>query len=275
MQSDAEIGPPTTFDPNQPSVARMYDLLLGGHEHFESDREGVDRLLQVAPNSRTVALINRAFLMRVVEVLVRDYGVRQFIDFGSGLPTQRNVHQVAQGIDRTCRVVYVDNDPMVLHTGRALLAENDNTAIVWADMRDTATIFSSSAVERLVKSDVPTAALFVSVLHCIPETNPVPPAEVVRRVRRFLPANQPAYMAISQLVSPNQEVRERITTLMAELTSNRWGEVRTASEVISYFDDMEILEPGVVEVSQWRPAKRGIRSPEIEWEEFGGIARAH
>ncbi|MFB7126256.1 SAM-dependent methyltransferase [Kitasatospora sp. NPDC056273] len=262
------------FDPNQPSVARMYDLLLGGHEGYESDRVGVERLLQVAPSSRTVALINRAFLMRVVEVLVRDYGVRQFIDFGSGLPTQRNVHQVAQGIDAACRVVYVDNDPMVLHTGRTLLAENDNTAIVWADMRDTDRIFSSPAVERLIKPDVPTAALFVSVLHCIPQAGSVPPAEVVRRVRGRLPAGRPAYMAISQLVSPDRAVRERITALMAELTRDAWGEVRTAAEVTAYFEGMEILEPGVVEVSQWRPARR-VRPPEIEWEEFGGIARAH
>ncbi|MFJ6773385.1 SAM-dependent methyltransferase [Kitasatospora sp. NPDC091257] len=275
LQPDAEIVPPVTYDPAQPSVARMYDLLLGGHAHFQSDRDAVRELLKVAPSSVDVAAINRAFLVRTVETLVRDYGVRQFIDHGSGLPTQRNVHQIAQEIDERCRVVYIDNDPMVMHTGRTLLEGNKNTAVILADMRHTDTIFSSDPVKDLILPGVPTAALFISVLHCIPEKGPVPPAQLVRQVRERLTASAPAYMAISQLVSPHRQVRDRITALMAELTNDHWGEVRTEHDVIGYFDGMDILEPGVVEVSQWRPDAAGGRAAQKsdEWTEFGGVAR--
>ncbi|MFD7580140.1 SAM-dependent methyltransferase [Kitasatospora sp. NPDC059817] len=277
LEPDAEIVSPVTYDPAVPSVARMYDLLLGGHAHFQSDRDGVRDLLKVAPSSVEVAAINRAFLVRTVQTLVRDYGVRQFIDHGSGLPTQRNVHQIAQEIDDSCRVVYIDNDPMVVHTGRTLLAGNPNTAVVHADMRDTDKIFSSKAVQDLILPHVPTAALFVSVLHCIPEKGSVPPARLVRQVRERLPADAPAYMAISQLVSPHLDVRRRITDLMADLTQHHWGEVRTEEDVVGYFEGMEILDPGVVEVSQWRPDPAAARTAQTsdEWTEFGGVARVH
>ncbi|MFE4518044.1 SAM-dependent methyltransferase [Kitasatospora sp. NPDC056783] len=277
LEPDAEIVSPLTYDPAVPSVARMYDLLLGGHYHFQSDRDGVRDLLKVAPSSVEVAAINRAFLVRTVQTLVRDYGVRQFIDHGSGLPTQHNVHQIAQEIHEDCRVVYVDNDPMVMHTGRTVLAGNPNAAVVHADMRDTEKIFASKAVRDLILPGEPTAALFVSVLHCIPDQGYVPPARLVRQVRERLSAGAPAYMAVSQLVSPRPEVRRRITDLMADLTHGHWGEVRTEEDVESYFEDMEILAPGVVEVSQWRPDAAGARPAQTsdEWTEFGGVARAH
>ncbi|KJS56487.1 hypothetical protein VM98_06660 [Streptomyces rubellomurinus subsp. indigoferus] len=276
MQPDSESVDPYTYDPNRPSVARAYDCLLGGKDHFAADRDMVSRLMEVAPSSPEVAKINRAFLIRVVETLVRDYDVLQIIDHGSGLPTHRNVHQVAQEINEECRVVYVDNDPHVWHLGRTLFAENDRTAVVYADMRDTDRIFADEAVRRLIKPRVPTAALFVSVLHCIPQRGPVPPADLVDQVCRRLPGGAPAYLAVSQLVSDDPQVRADITGLMAELTDDRWGEVRTKEEVSGLFNGMEILPPGVVEVSRWRPGPiSGPKQATAEWEEYGGLARVH
>lgn len=112
----------------------MYDWLLGGKDNYASDRRACAQLLKLAPSTRDLALTNRLFLKRVVRVLAERYGVRQFLDHGSGLPTQDNVHQVAQRVSRNARVVYIDNDPMVLAHGRTLLDENDGTAVIQADM---------------------------------------------------------------------------------------------------------------------------------------------
>ncbi|MFI9787881.1 SAM-dependent methyltransferase [Kitasatospora sp. NPDC051984] len=263
------------FDPDEPSVARMYDYLLGGVHHYPADREGVEQLLMIAPSTEAVAKINRAFLGRIVRTLVEDYGVRQFLDHGSGLPTQQNVHQIAQAIHPDCRVVYIDNDPMVLGAGRSLLAENDRTAVIHADMRETERIFADPEVQRLIKPGVKTAALFVSVLHCIRDDSNPTPAELVRSVADRLPQDAECYMVISQLVSDRAYVRDGITQLMAELTHNTWGQVRTPQEVLGYFDGMDVLQPGVVEVSSWRPAQTGLRPVQKtdEWIEYGGVAR--
>ncbi|MEU5129224.1 SAM-dependent methyltransferase [Streptomyces mobaraensis] len=265
------------IDPNVPSVARMYDWLLGGIENYQSDRTACSELLKIAPSSREIALHNRAFLRRVVGILVRDYGVEQFLDHGSGLPTQDNVHQVAQRIDPDCRVVYVDNDPIVLAHGRTTLDENRNTAVVSADMRDTDEIFGHQAVRDLLKPGRRTAALFVSVLHCLPDTGDAEdPREVVRRtaerLRELGPGN---LMVICQLVSDDPAIRRQVTELMARSTGGKWGRVREKEEVRAYFDGLDVLDPGLVDVIDWRtdptaplPAKR----PE-EWVEWGGVAR--
>ncbi|MGC0413929.1 hypothetical protein RKD31_007172 [Streptomyces sp. SAI-163] len=140
MQADKQLS--TEIDANVPTAARMYDFYLGGKDNYAADREAVGELDKVVPSTRRLALNNRRFLQRVVRVLAEDYGIRQFLDHGSGLPTQDNVHQVAQRVAPESRVVYVDNDPMVLVHGRALLDQNDQTAVIHADMRATEEIFS-------------------------------------------------------------------------------------------------------------------------------------
>lgn len=123
----------------------MYDYLLGGHYNYPCDREACDQLLMTAPSTRELALNNRAFLERVVRHIARRYGIRQFLDHGSGLPTQNNVHQVAQSVDPDSKVVYIDNDPLVLGYGRAFLEENRNVLILPSDMRETAAIAADAA----------------------------------------------------------------------------------------------------------------------------------
>ncbi|MER7805117.1 SAM-dependent methyltransferase [Streptomyces parvulus] len=258
------------IDVSVPSVARMYDWLLGGVENYASDRRECETLLQIAPTTRVLARNNREFLQRVVQVLARDFGIRQFIDHGSGLPTQDNVHQIAQRVDARSRVVYIDNDPSVLAHGRTALEENDNTVVVGADMRHTEAIFSHPEVRQLIDFTQPAAALFVSVLHCLPDGDR--PGELVRRVaQRLAPGS---FVVVCQLVSAHADVRERVTALMDRATGGHWGRVREEAEVRAYFTGMDLLEPGLVDVTDWRPHEKDVPRPRSEeWVEWGGVAR--
>jgi len=258
------------IDVTVPSVARMYDYLLDGKDNYPADRSATEQLLQQVPSMKVLALNNRQFLRRVVRVLAQDYGIRQFVDHGSGLPTQDNVHEIAQGIHPDARVVYVDNDPIVLAHGRALLEQNDNTAVIQADFRDTESIWGSPELERLINRDEPIAALFVSVLHCIKDADD--PKGVVARVREKLPPG--SFVVVCQLVSEDPEVRRGVTELMAQSTGDRWGEVREPSAVHTYLEGLELLEPGLVEVSTWRSDNElALKQPSFEWIEYGGVGR--
>lgn len=144
--SNGDTSIPKNIDVNVPSVARMYDYYLGGKDNYPADRVACEQLLEHVPSTKVLAVNNRRFLRRVVHHLASEYGIRQFIDHGSGLPTQDNVHQVAQLVDRDSRVVYIDNDPIVLAHGKAILEENDRTAVIQADMRDTEGIFGHPEV---------------------------------------------------------------------------------------------------------------------------------
>ncbi|GHA06700.1 hypothetical protein GCM10010372_02280 [Streptomyces tauricus] len=260
------------IDATVPTAARMYDHYLGGKDNYSADREACEELDKVVPSTRRLALNNRRFLQRVVRTLATDYGIRQFLDHGSGLPTQDNVHQVAQGIDPDARVVYVDNDPMVLVHGRALLEQNDRTAVIHADLRNTDEIFSHPDTRRLIDFSQPVAALFNSVFHCIPDSDTDGPQAVVRRVtERLAPGS---FMVICQLVSEDAGVRDFVTDFMDKATQGHWGRVRQEKDVAALFDGMEILEPGLVEVSTWRPdSEVETRQLSQEWIEFGGLGR--
>ncbi|MEF3113483.1 SAM-dependent methyltransferase [Streptomyces chrestomyceticus] len=259
-----------TVDVSIPSVARMYDYYLGGKDNYAVDREACEELNKVVPSTQVLAVNNRRFLRRVVRWLAQEQGVRQFIDHGSGLPTQDNVHQVAQRVAPESRVVYVDNDPIVLAHGRALLEENRNTAVIQADMRDTDGILSHPEVARLIDFDQPVAALFVSVLHCIPDEDD--PAGLIRRVaERLAPGS---FLVVCQLVSEDAATRDFVTEFMRVSTQGQWGRVRTAAELGSFLEGLEILEPGLVEVSTWKPdADIGPKQLTMEWIEYGGVAR--
>ncbi|QCD56987.1 SAM-dependent methyltransferase [Streptomyces hawaiiensis] len=256
------------IDVTTPSVARMYDWLLGGSDNYASDREACDHLLRIAPSSKELALTNRAFLRRVVRFLAEECEIRQFIDHGSGLPTQDNVHQIAQKADPQARVVYVDDDPIVLAHGRTMLEENAQTAVLCADMRRTEYIFEHSDTKRLIDPTKPTAALFVSVLHCLPDEKD--PAALLRDVAsRLAPGS---YMVVCQLVSDDRAVRDGVTNLMVTATGGRWGRVRSKAEVTEFLRDWRPVEPGLVEVSQWRPdSQPTVWKQGNEWEEWGGV----
>lgn len=258
------------IDVTVPSVARMYDYLLDGKDNYPADRAATEQLLQQVPSMKVLALNNRQFLRRVVRVLAEDYGIKQFVDHGSGLPTADNVHEIVQAIHPDARVVYTDNDPIVLAHGRALLEQNDNTAVITADFRDTESIWNSDEVKRLIDMDEPVAALFVSVLHCIPDSDD--PAGVVARVREKLPPG--SFLVVCQLVSEDEETRRGVTEFMDLSTNGNWGRVREESDVAHYLDGLELLQPGLVEVSTWRADNDlAPKQPSAEWIEFGGVAR--
>ncbi|MFH8255980.1 MULTISPECIES: SAM-dependent methyltransferase [Streptomyces] len=266
------MGSKLILDISKPSVARMYDHLLGGTDNYKVDREACETLLEMAPSTRELAQVNRAFLVRAVRHLAREHGVRRFLDHGSGLPTRPNVHQVAQEVDPSSEVVYIDNDPIVYAHGRGMLAEDPHTtAVLKADFRDTDEIFEAPEVQRLLREDEPVAALFVSVLHCIPDSDD--PWGLIRRVAERLPAG--SYLVVSQLASDDAELRSQITDFMAEITGGQWGQVRSISEVTRLFQGLELIgaeQP--CEVSLWRPdSDLAPRQRSQEWVEYGGVAR--
>jgi len=257
------------IDVTRPSVARMYDWLLGGVENYASDREACQQLLKIAPSTKALALNNRDFLRRVVEILAKEYGIRQFIDHGSGLPTQDNVHEIAQRIAPDARVVYIDNDPIVVAHGRTALEENAQTAVIDEDMQNTDQIFGHSEVRRLIDLDEPVAALFVSVLHCLDDEDAT---ALVRRVASRLPDG--SFMVICQLVSDHADVRDRVTRLMKNVTGGKWGRVREKHEVAAYFEGLVVEEPGLTDVTYWRNDGKAVHQQhEDDWIEWGGLGR--
>jgi hypothetical protein len=167
--ADEEFAVPPDIPTDIPTAARIYDYDLGGKDNFAIDREWALKALEYFPEALDVARENRLFLYRAVRYLARDCGIRQFLDLGSGLPTQQNVHEVAGEFQPEARVVYVDNDPIVLAHGRALLADDRSTVVVTADMTDPETILGEETLGGLIDLSEPVAALFLSVTHSIPD----------------------------------------------------------------------------------------------------------
>jgi len=159
---------PPGVDPAVPTAARIYDYLLGGQDNFAADRAAARHLAELSPEIGQVARANRAFLGRAVRFLAAEAGIRQFLDLGAGLPTNGNVHQVAEAAAAGARVVYVDNDPSVLAHAQALTS-GDRTAVIQADLRDPAAILAHPDTGRLIDLTQPLAVLFVAVLHFVPD----------------------------------------------------------------------------------------------------------
>ena len=247
MAVDEQQAASPEVDTSVPSVARIYDYAVGGKDNFEVDRAAKREMIGGAPEMLRVAQENRAFLGRAVDFLAREAGVRQFIDNGSGLPTARNVHQVAQEANPDARVVYVDNDPVVLAYGRALLAENGNTTVQQADMAAPEEILRSPRTTELIDFDQPVAVLYVSVLHCLPDE--AHPQDAVRRLLAAVPSG--SYLLLSHIVSEDRQAADYLTEFMNSRTT--WGRVRTPEEASRCFDGLELVEPGLVDVADWRP----------------------
>lgn len=257
------------IDPSKAHVARMYDYYLGGDNNFESDRVACMELDKLVPGTRGLAVNNRNYLARVVRTLARDYGVKQFIDIGTGLPTQDNVHQVAKSAHSDARVVYVDNDPIVSVHARALIPDDGSTTFLLEDVRHTEDILNHPDTLRLIDFDKPVAALYISFLHQIPDRDD--PVGLVRRMMsRLAPGS---FLAISHLVSADPELRARLTDLMLNATQGNWGRVRTKPEVDKFFDGLEVIAPGLAEITTWRPDGTAAEEQTFDWIEYGGVAR--
>ncbi len=262
------------LDFSRPNVARVYDAFLGGKDNFATDREFVNKAMQIAPKAPLAARANRAFLRRVVSYLVGEAGITQLLDIGSGLPTQGNVSEVAHDINPAVHVVHVDNDRVVCAHSKALLADTRTTDIVTADARRPAEILADPAVRALIDFDRPVGLLLLAILHHIEDHED--PAWIAAQLRDAMPAG--SYLAISSFRMPGPELPElRAKTIEAEklltgtLGSGRW---REDEEIIAWFGGWELLEPGWVPLAEWQPAVLGrIRQDEVYHSFFGGVAR--
>ncbi|MBB6348977.1 SAM-dependent methyltransferase [Nonomuraea muscovyensis] len=256
----------SAIDSSRPSIARAYDVVLNGKDNFEVDRAFVAEIVKVVPEIYDVATYNREILGRGVRFLV-EQGVTQFIDLGSGLPTVENTHQVAQRANPESRVVYVDNDPMVLAHGRALLAENDRTAVVTSDLRDPQAILGDAAVKRLIDFDRPVAVMLVGVLHHLHDDEN--PRGIVEAYMDVVPPG--SYLFVTHFCASSQDSRDAEKKFLALLGTGRF---RTEAEITAFFDGFELLEPGVVPLPLWRPD--GPVAEELTVGQrlmYGGIAR--
>ena len=258
---------PTPLELRTPSVARMYDYLLGGKDHLAVDRERADEAVSADPLFPGVVRENRAFLGRVVRYLTAECGVDQFLDIGTGLPTQDNVHQIAQRIDPNSRVVYVDNDPVVLAHGRALLANDAKTTVVQADLRDPQAILNHPEVRRLLDFDRPVGLLLLAILHFVPEKND--PRKIMDELRAALPPG--SYLAITH---GSPDLRPDVVHKLEEIYSRTASPAlaRSREEVNAFFGDFELVEPGLTWVPWWRPDTEPGPDSDLIWF-LGGVAR--
>jgi SAM-dependent methyltransferase len=251
----ANLTEPARFDPNVAHPARVYAYLLGGKDHYEADRAAAHEVTRHRPQVAAGAQANRAFLARVVRYLVAECGIRQFLDVGAGLPlADTNTHQVAQGVAPECRVVYVDDDPVVMTHARALLVSSAEGACdhVEADLRDTGTVLAQAA--WTLDFAQPTAVLMLAVLHLIPGSDD--PAKIVKTLASALAPD--SYLAISHLTgdfAPEQvaAATDAYNTLVSVPVT-----ARTHTQVTGLFGGLPLVAPGVVPVTQWRPSAVGL-----------------
>ncbi|TDC66256.1 SAM-dependent methyltransferase [Micromonospora sp. KC207] len=236
---------PVGVDPTVPSVARVYDALLGGKDNFAVDRDIADKLMKLTPGGVDVGLYNRAVLGRAVRHMVSQ-GIDQFIDLGAGLPTVQNTHEVAQSVNPQSKVVYVDNDPMVLVHGRALLADNKNTTVITADLCEPDAVLNNRDLCALIDFDRPVGLLMVAVLHHLDDSQR--PGELVARYRDAVPSG--SFIFITHFIDGGEETAEIERVMLGGLGSGRF---RSFDEVRGFFAGMELLEPGVVYNPLWRP----------------------
>ncbi|MBN1172699.1 MAG: SAM-dependent methyltransferase [Micromonosporaceae bacterium] len=244
---------PPGVDPNTPSIARVYSYLLGGKDHFAVDRAMGDMSLKAVPDGRRSAQANRAFLHRVVTHMMIEAGIRQFLDLGSGLPSDGNVHEVAHAHDPTAQVIYVDNDPMALAHGRALLEDSKASTVIQADVRQPDSVLGNPTVQRLLDFEEPIGLLCLGIFHHLSDEDG--PEEVAARFRQAIPSG--SVMAISHFFDPGEDdpdisaqVKRNEIVFRLGGGAARW---RTRAEILRLLGDFRLLDPGIVPVPEWRP----------------------
>jgi O-methyltransferase involved in polyketide biosynthesis len=256
------------FDTSVAHPARVYDYWLGGKDNFAADRAAAEQVIEANPNVLPGVRANRAFLRRAVQHLTRDAGIRQFLDLGTGLPTAENTHEVAQTIAPECRVVYVDNDPIVLIHAHALLtsAPEGSTSYIEADARDTATILAEAA--ELLDLTQPVAVMALMILQYIPDADA--PDQVIARIMDGMPSG--SYLTVSDTTSDIDVARvsaatSRLNTRMGPTTLT----LRTREEFTRFFDGLDFVDPGVVPLPQWHDT--AVDTQGVVIPAYAGMAR--
>jgi hypothetical protein len=259
----------TAANPNIANPARVYDALLGGKDNYAADRVVADKLAAAKPALRPNVRANRAYLGRVVRYLATEAGIRQFLDLGTGLPSLDNTHEVAQRAAAESRIVYVDNDPVVLAHARALLVSGTHegaTAYLQADIREPATILEQASAT--LDFSKPVAVMLLGVLYMIPDADR-PYETVDDYVNALVPGS---YLAISHPASDvdAEAAAEAARQYDASLPTTQTN--RNRAEVTKFFDGLELLPPGVVQLNQWRPDPSD-EDPGIEISSWAGLGR--
>ncbi len=256
---------PTSVDLEKPSAARAYDYLLGGNHNFAVDRDFVAKVLQIQPQVKRAAIMNRAFMRRCVLFLL-DQGVRQFLDLGSGIPTVGNVHEIAQQVDPSSKVVYVDNEHVAVAHSQLLLETNPNAAMVHADISKPGLVVGDQVTKDMLDFSQPIGILGITIGHYVLDDAP----GVFATYRDAVVPG--SYLALTHLTNDFFEVSQ-LTNAMKQSQNNIIA--RSKAEIEELFGDWELLEPGLVMTSQWRPERGSEVSAETSREDalYAGVAR--
>jgi SAM-dependent methyltransferase len=267
-QQDAQPqGTRREIDTSVPHIARVYDYWLGGTSNYESDRQAAARAAEANPVILHGVHGNRAFLARAVRYLAAEAGIRQFLDIGSGIPTQGHVHEVAQAAAPDAAVVYADIDPVALAHSRALLAGTARAAIIEADLREPVTALERAEGTGLIDLGRPTGLLLNAVLHFIPDE--ADPWGIVRTVRDALAPG--SYLALSHGSEDGKpEVAEGAGEIYRTAVSASLS-FRSRRDIRRFFDGFDLIEPGLVELPFWRPPEPP--DPDVFWGGFAGVGR--
>jgi hypothetical protein len=265
---------PPGIDVTRPNIARVYDAFLDGKDNFAADRAVVELTLQIAPDAAAGAQANRAFLRRVVRYLAAEAGITQFLDIGSGLPSAGNVHEIAREVSPAARVVYIDNDPVVGVHGQALLADAATARVITADVRRPAEVLDNPGVRAFIDFSRPVGLLMFAILHHI--TGQEDPAAITARFRDALAPG--SYLAISSFRMPGPEHPQDAekTRGVQKLFNEKLGTGlwREDHEILAWFGDWELLEPGLVPLPEWHPDTTDQPRRNSTYHGFvGGVAR--
>lgn len=257
---------PEKIDTTVPHSARIWNYWLGGKDHYPVDREAGEAFSEVYPDIVEVARAVRYFLARAVRYLAGEVGIRQFLDVGTGLPTADNTHEVAQRVAPECRIVYVDNDPLVLVHARALLASRPEGACAYvdADVRDPGKILDVAAAT--LDFSRPVALMMLGILGHVGDDDEA--ASIVRQLTAALPPG--SYLTLSDGANTSK-AREQAHQRYAQTGAVPYR-LRSPARIAALFDGLDLLEPGVVPVSQWRPDPSPF-GPSQHVDTFGGVAR--
>jgi len=249
---------PPEFDTTQPTIARVYDALLGGKDNFAADREGAALYLKYVPDAGRCAIENREALVKGVQYLVRSAGIDQFLDIGSGLPTQKNTHQAAQEINPDAKVAYVDNDPIVLAHGRALLATNNSTIVVTADLKEPEGILENKEVQTHLDFTRPIALMIVGIhMHFHDDEQP---DEWVRTIMdKLVPGS---YLFITDFVDTGEPLQKGMEQAGLESLGNGW--IRTPERIKEHFLGLPLVPPGLDFLARWFPEDPEADVPDAE-----------
>ena len=260
---------PAGVDTRQANVARVYDYLLGGSHNFLADQDVARALAAVEPEIRAIARANRSFLGRAVRYLGQN-GIRQFLDIGSGIPTEGSVHEIAQAAEATARVVYADFDQVAIAHSRTILAGNTGVAIIEADLREPEKILAHDQTRRFIDFTQPVGLLLVAVLHYVADADD--PWGVLERLRDVLAPG--SYLVICHGTADERpEVAQAAEKVFNRSVATQ-SQARTRAEILRFFGDFELVEPGLVHMPLWRPdSPDDVPSDPARYFGLAGVAR--